>query len=109
MLSRNSIADPFDKEAKFGENAPMPTDDQTSLLLQLRQLIETVDVARLMTDPLTTSIRSLLAVSAAALDSEEASVLVRDGDAGDLRFFAATGKVADRLMEMRIPAGKGIA
>lgn len=87
----------------------MPTDDQSVLMLQLRQLIETVDVARLMTDPLTTSIKNLLAVSAASLDSEEASVLVRDGDGGDLRFLAATGKVADRLMEMRIPAGKGIA
>lgn len=87
----------------------MPTDDQSVLLLQLRQLIETVDVARLMTDPLTSSIKNLLAVSAAALDSEEASVLVRESDEGDLRFLAATGKVADRLMEMRIPAGKGIA
>lgn len=87
----------------------MPTDDQTELIHQLRQLIETVDVARLMTDPLTTSIRGLLAVSAAGFDSEEASVLVRDGDAGDLRFLVAIGKVADRLMEMRIPAGMGIA
>ncbi len=87
----------------------MPTDDQSVLISQLRQLIETVDVARLMTDPLTASINELLAVSAASLDSEEASVLVRDGDNGDLRFLAAIGKVADRLMAMRIPAGKGIA
>lgn len=87
----------------------MSSDDITELEAKLRQLIETIDVARLMTDPLTTSINSLLTVSAANLDSEEASVIVRDGDAGDLRFLAAIGKVADRLLEMRIPAGKGIA
>ncbi|MEP6946001.1 MAG: GAF domain-containing protein [Acidobacteriota bacterium] len=76
---------------------------------QLRQLIETIDIARLMTDPMTASIKSLLAVSAAGLDSDEASVIIRDGENGDLRFLAAIGKVADRLLEMRIPAGKGIA
>lgn len=87
----------------------MSGEDQSDLTVKLRQLIETIDVAKLMTDPLTTSIKELLAVSAGNLDSEEASVLVRDGDLGDLRFLVATGKVADRLMEMRIPAGKGIA
>ncbi len=87
----------------------MSTDDQAVLKHQLQQLIETIDITRLMTEPMTTSIKWLLEVSAAGLDSEEASVLVRDGDQGDLRFLAATGKVADRLMEVRIPAGKGIA
>jgi signal transduction protein with GAF and PtsI domain len=87
----------------------MQDNDQTELTSKLRQLIETIDVARLMTDPLITSIRELLAVSAANLDSDEASVLVREGDVGDLRFLAAIGKVADRLVEMRIPTGKGIA
>ncbi len=87
----------------------MSRDDVTELEAKLRQLIETIDVARLMTDPLTTSIKGLLSSSAANMDSEEASVIIRDGDAGDLRFLAAIGKVADRLLEMRIPAGKGIA
>lgn len=87
----------------------MSRDDVTELEAKLRQLIETIDVARLMTDPLTTSIKGLLNSSAANMDSEEASVIIRDGDAGDLRFLAAIGKVADRLLEMRIPAGKGIA
>lgn len=87
----------------------MSADENKDLTDKLEQLIETIDVAKLMTDPLTKSIMNLLAVSAANLDSDEASVLIRDGDAGDLRFLAAIGKVADRLMEMRIPAGKGIA
>jgi signal transduction protein with GAF and PtsI domain len=36
-------------------------------------------------------------------------VLVRDGNQGGLRFLAATGEVADKLMKMRLPPGKGIA
>ena len=87
----------------------MSVENQSDLTAKLQQLIETVDVAKLMTEPLTASIKKLLSVSAANLDSEEASVLVRDGERGDLRFLVATGKVADRLMEMKIPAGKGIA
>jgi signal transduction protein with GAF and PtsI domain len=87
----------------------MSEEHQSDLTSKLRQLVETLDVARLMTDPLTSSIRDLLAVSAAQLNSEEASVLIRDGDGGDLRFLVATGKVADRLTGVRIPAGKGIA
>jgi signal transduction protein with GAF and PtsI domain len=43
------------------------------------------------------------------MNSEEASVLIRDGDEGDLRFLSAIGKVADKLLNLRVPAGKGIA
>ena len=87
----------------------MPEAETNSLNEKLRQLIETVDIARLMTEPMTASIKKLLETSAAALDSDEASVIVRDGAGGDLKFLAAIGKVADRLLEMKIPAGKGIA
>lgn len=87
----------------------MPESNDIQLNEKLRQLIETIDIAKLMTDPLTGSIKNLLSVSAASLDSEEASVIIRDGDDGDLRFLTAIGKVADRLLEIRIPAGKGIA
>lgn len=76
---------------------------------KLRILIETVDVASLLTEPLTRSIHDLLEVSASQMGSAEASVLVRDGDEGDLRFLAATGKVAEQLFNMKVPAGKGIA
>src|SRR5688572_10368639 len=76
---------------------------------KLRRLIETVDIANLLTEPLTRSIRDLLGVSAADLGAREASVLIRDGAEGDLRFLVATGEVAEQLMNMKIPAGKGIA
>lgn len=76
---------------------------------KLRQVIETIDAANALTEPLTKSIENLLELSAASMKSEEASVIVRDGDDGDMIFLTATGKVADQLTGMKIPAGKGIA
>ena len=76
---------------------------------KIRRLIETIDVANVLTDPLTRSIEDLLRVTAADINSGEASVLVRDGDDGDLRFLSAIGKVAEQLIDKKVPAGKGIA
>ena len=76
---------------------------------KLRNLIETIDVANALTEPLTISIENLLKVTATEMNSEEASVLIREGDKGDLRFLSAIGKVADQLKNLRVPSGKGIA
>lgn len=87
----------------------MPDASESNLNEKLRTVIETVDIASALTDPLTGSIENLLLITAAELGSEEASVLVRDGGNGDLRFLTAIGRVADQLKDMRVPAGKGIA
>jgi signal transduction protein with GAF and PtsI domain len=87
----------------------MPGPENDDINDKLRRLVETVDLANLLTSPILDSIRNLLTVSAAALSSAEASVLVRDNMDGDLRFLIAIGEVADKLMEVKIPAGKGIA
>lgn len=76
---------------------------------KIQRLIETIDVARVLTDPLTRSIEELLRVTAEDINSGEASVLIRDGDEGDLRFLAAIGEVAEKLIDIKVPAGKGIA
>ncbi len=76
---------------------------------KLRRLIETIDIANLLTEPLTRSIRDLLEISAVQIRSAEASVLIRDGDEGDLRFLSAIGQVAEQLLDIVVPAGKGIA
>ena len=99
--------DQVDNQSDFGENLRMAEEDQ--LTQKLRRLIETIDIANLLTEPLTKSIRDLLSVSAVELGAREASVLIRDGSEGDLRFLVATGEVAEQLLHMKIPAGKGIA
>ena len=76
---------------------------------KLRDAISAVDVADSLTSPLTRSIENLLQLAAAAMGSDEASVLVRDGNEGGLRFTVAIGEVADKLLNVRIPPGKGIA
>ena len=76
---------------------------------RLRRLVETIDIASILTEPLTRSLAKMLEISAAELNSDEASVLVRDGVDGDLRFLSAIGQVADQLINLRVPAGKGIA
>jgi GAF domain-containing protein len=76
---------------------------------QLRDAVRAVDVANLMTSPLKRSIENLLHVAGDAMGSDEASVLVRDGNLGGLKFLVAIGEVADKLMKVRIPPGKGIA
>lgn len=75
----------------------------------VRRLVETMDIANVLTEPLTTSILELLRISAGEINSDEASVLIRDGDEGDLRFLAAIGEVASQLQNIKVPAGKGIA
>ena len=87
----------------------MPAENNEKLQEKIREVVETIDVANALTDPLTKSIQNLLELSASSMKSEEASVIVRDGDEGDLVFLTATGKVADQLTGMKIPAGKGIA
>ncbi len=83
--------------------------DEKNIENKLRQVIETVDVANALTEPLTATIDSLLKTSAAKMNSEEASVLIRHGSEGDLLFLCAIGKVADKIVGLRLPAGKGIA
>lgn len=83
--------------------------NQENLPKKLQALIETIDVAGLLTEPLTRSIENFLRISAAEMNSDEASVLIRDGDEGDLRFLSAIGEVADQLLNLKIPAGKGIS
>jgi signal transduction protein with GAF and PtsI domain len=87
----------------------MSENDNQQFEARLKKVIESIDVANVLTVPLTDSIENLLRVSAGRVNSEEASVLIRDGDEGDLRFLCAIGQVADQLIGLQVPAGKGIA
>jgi signal transduction protein with GAF and PtsI domain len=74
----------------------------------LRSAVRAVEVADLLTIPLTHSIENLLQLAAQSLNADAASVLVRDGDEGGLKFLVAIGKVADKLMNIKIPPGRGV-
>ena len=87
----------------------MPEPDTGELAGKLQRLIETIDIANVLTEPLTRSIEDILRATAADIGSTEASVLIREGDEGDLRFLCAIGQVAEQLINMTIPAGKGVA
>lgn len=80
-----------------------------SIERQLRAIVSVVDIAGSLTAPIVRSIESLLQQAALTMGSDEASVLVRDGNRGGMKFLIAIGEVADKLMKLKIPPGKGIA
>jgi signal transduction protein with GAF and PtsI domain len=106
--SKNTV--PAKKGAPAKKSAPRrPREGQSSFETQLRAAIATVDVSYTLTTPLVRSLENLLRLAARTLNSAEASVLVRDGEGGGLKFMVAIGAVAHQLAQVRIPPGKGIA
>jgi signal transduction protein with GAF and PtsI domain len=80
-----------------------------AIAAQLQAAVGAVDVADALTAPLKRSIENLLTLAAASVGSDEASVIVRDGNKGGLKFLVAIGEVAEKVLKIRIPPGKGIA
>lgn len=76
---------------------------------QLREAVNAIDVSNSLTAPLKRAIDDLLRLAAKAVGSEEASVLVRDGNEGGLKFLTAISDVKEELLKLHIPPGKGIA
>jgi hypothetical protein len=77
---------------------------------KIKNIFETVELANALSAPLFRSIENLLKLAAAAIGSDEASVIISDGETNNnLRFLVAIGEVADKLQNVRIPMGKGIA
>ena len=80
-----------------------------SLERRLLAAVEAVDVAHALTMPLIRAIENVLYIAARALGAGEASVIVRDEERGGLRFLVAIGAVADKLLDVWLPPGKGVA
>jgi len=76
---------------------------------RLRNSLRLVDAANALTSPLTRSIENLLRVACEWVNASEASVIVRDGNRGGLKFMSAIGRVAEKLLKVKIPQGKGVA
>ena len=76
---------------------------------QVRQKIAAIDVSNSLSAPLKKAIDDILKVAAESVGSADASVLIRDGNEGGLRFLVAVSEIEDALLKIRIPPGKGIA
>lgn len=98
------------KSSKKPQKKQRPEEAASSLSFEghLRSAVRVVEVADLLTVPLTESINNLLGLAAQSINADAASVLVRDGDEGGLKFLVAIGRVADKLMTIKIPPGRGI-
>jgi transcriptional regulator with GAF, ATPase, and Fis domain len=76
---------------------------------QVRQKVAAIDVSNSLSAPLKQAIDDILQVAAESVGSADASVLIRDGNEGGLRFLVAVSEIEDQLLKIRIPPGKGIA
>jgi hypothetical protein len=73
------------------------------------EVINHIDVSNSLAVPLKRAIDDILQLAAGSVGSAVASVLVRDGDEGGLKFLTATSGVSDELLALRLPPGAGIA
>ena len=76
---------------------------------QVREKVAAINVANSLSAPLKQAIDDILKVAADSVGSADASVLIRDGNEGGLRFLLAVSELEDKLLKIRIPPGKGIA
>ena len=80
-----------------------------SLTAQVGDVVSQIDVSNSLSAPLKTAIDDLLQLAATSVGAAVASVLVRDGDEGGLKFLTATSGVSEELLALRLPPGAGIA
>lgn len=95
---------------KENEQSPAGSAKRTkSAAAKMTEVIKGIDVSSSLTVPLKQAIDDLLQLAAESVGSAVASVLVRDGAEGGLRFLTATSGVSDELLALRLPPGAGIA
>ena len=76
---------------------------------QVGEVINQIDVSNSLAVPLKRAIDDIMQLAAGSVGSAVASVLVRDGNEGGLKFLTATSGVSDELLALRLPPGAGIA
>jgi GAF domain-containing protein len=99
----------FGADHEWSQKDELGDDNGNSSATQLRRAVDAIDVSNSLTAPLKRAIDDLLQLAARAVGSEEASVLVRDGNEGGLKFLTAISDVKEELLKLHIPPGKGIA
>jgi hypothetical protein len=91
------------------DDNPPDSGNPKSFATQLSELAASIDVSNSLTISLRRAIDELLQTASRAVNSATASVLIRDGDSGGLRFLTATSGVSEELLALRLPPGAGIA
>jgi len=86
-----------------------PPNKDKSLAAELSDLAASIDVSNSLTGSLQRGIDKLLHVANRAVNAAAASVLIRDGEGGGLRFLTATSGITKELLAVRLPPGAGIA
>lgn len=76
---------------------------------KIRESIDRVNLSDSLAKPIRQAIDDLLGVAQQTVGSADASVLVRDGREGGLKFLVAVSELEEALLKVRIPPGKGIA
>ena len=76
---------------------------------KIRESLDSVDLSSSLSAPIRQAIDDLLEVAQQAIGSADASVLIRDGREGGLKFLVAVSELEEALLKVRIPPGKGIA
>src|SRR5258708_17161041 len=76
---------------------------------QVSEKVAAIDISNSLSAPLKQAIDDIVQVADDSGGSADASVLVRDGNEGGLRFLLAVSELEDKLLKIRIPPGKGIA
>lgn len=85
------------------------TSDEAGHANAVRDAIRAVDVTHSLSEPIRRAVDDLLGLAAQAVGSADASVLIRDGNDGGLKFLVAASELEQELLKIRIPPGKGIA
>lgn len=91
------------------EETPGLGDPQEASAARIRESINSINLSGSLAAPLRQAIDDLLKVAAETVGSADASVLVRDGREGGLKFLVAVSELEEALLKVRIPPGKGIA
>jgi GAF domain-containing protein len=75
----------------------------------IRNSLDAIKLSDSLATPLRQAIDDVLKIAQEKVGSADASVLVRDGREGGLKFLVAVSELEEELLKIRIPPGKGIA
>src|SRR5205085_1342981 len=83
-----------------------PEDAQAA---KIQAAVDSINLADSLAAPIRQAIDNVLQIAAETVGSADASVLIRDGRDGGLKFLVAVSELEEALLKIRIPPGKGIA